>query len=528
MSLNSRSLRYAILVSIALPVAAYANQNFNGYYVGAGAGVNVTTSSNRNTSSFGLTSLAPVTSLSSISPYNNSRSIIGELELGYGRVLQNHYYLGLSGFIDFSNRGATNYLTIVKTGPAGSAVFRDSKSTAVELKDISGGIVFEPGYTLASHTLLLGVVGWERAQQEVSVNHSVSLSSNSAGQTISSSTNNLNGLRLGIGFLQHVTPSVALGVRYTHTSFARGDALATPVVTTTSLGGITGPFSYTAGKPDFDTQSVMLDLRYYLNASSDDVLSSKVYRNGLSGYYVTGRLGALIPDSSGTRTTIDDTYTDRGSIVNQPILTSSSPGQKDSPVAAIGVGMGKLLKNNLYLGVEGSLDWAQRNIDNHLSQGFRPTTASAGGQAPDVISHDLNVKFNNLEPAVDVKLGMLMPNNFLPYVRLGMAYNKVDYDMTDQLTYFNSTSARQTVSLSDSGSVGSTVHLRLGAGFEYQYSDHDTFGLSYIYTHYGKLNIDKTQTTTDVGGNTVTLSNTSSTTLKNNVLTIAYTHYFGE
>lgn len=525
MSMKSRVLRYAMLASMALPVAAYANANFNGYYVGAGAGINVTTSSNRNTSSFGLTSLAPVTSLSSISPHYNSRSILGELELGYGRTFPHRFYLGLSGFIDFSSRSATNYLNVERSG-GGAAVFSDLKSTAIGLNDVSGGISIEPGYTLAPNTLLLGVIGWERAQEEISVNHVVGLTSSSQGSTSASSQSRVNGLRLGLGFLQHVTSSVALGVRYTHTSFAKGDALATPVVNTTGAG-ITGPFSYTAGKPDVDTQSVMLGVRYYFNASNDSLIAKRDGA-GLNGCYVTGRIGALIPDTSGNRTYIDDTYTDRGAFSNQGVLTTSMPGQQDAAIATIGVGKGKVFANQAYVGIEGSLDWSRRDIDNSVSQGMRPTTVLVGGQAPDIINHQLNYKLNDVEPALDIKLGLLMPHHFLPYVRAGVAYNKVDYSISDQLTYFNGNGVRETVTLTDSGSVSSRAHLRLGAGFEYQYSDHDTFGLSYIYTHYGKVNVSQSQVSTDTAGNPVSLTNRTSATLKNNVLTIAYTHYFGQ
>lgn len=124
-------------------------------------------------------------------------------------------------------------------------------------------------------------------------------------------------------------------------------------------------------------------------------------------------------------------------------------------------------------------------------------------------------------------VGVLMPYHLLPYVRAGVAYNKIDYTVSDQLTYFDRFTTRETIGLNVNNDKGFKGNLRLGGGGEYQYSDINTFSLNYIHTYYGKFNIAKIQTTNDSANNLVTLSDTSSLTLRTNILSIGYTHYFG-
>lgn len=537
MAFTLRRLPQAIIFSIALPVAGYAgtsgdlknNSNFSGLYVGGGIGANSTTFSMNNQSSFGLTRIAPVTSTSQVSLDKNSRSLIGELELGYGYLMPNHLYFGVSGFLDFANRKSTHFLNVVKSAD-GAAIFQDLKSTSTALSNVSGGITVEPGFTLAPNTLLFGMIGWERVKEKMTADHFVSLQFNSQGNTVSSTQNNINGLKLGLGFLEQVTSSIAFGVRYVHTSFSKGDGLRTPVVNTTlaPFGIISGPFNYTIAPQNVDTQSVMVNLRYYWNGSDNQSKLSENNPQGLSGYYATGRLGTMIPNLSGENTTISNRYMDRGAVINQPLLTTSQPGQSDSPLVALGIGAGKVFENHAYLGIEGSLDWSKKNIDQTLSQGVRPTTVLIAGQPADMINHRLNLTLNDLEPAVDARIGVLLPYQFLPYLRVGAAFNKVNYGISDQLIYFNTNGTRQTVNLTASDNKGSRANLRIGGGIEYQYSENNSFSINYTHTNYGKFNITRTETTIDGAGNPVTLSDTSKIKLENNVLTIGYTHYFGK
>lgn len=269
-------------------------------------------------------------------------------------------------------------------------------------------------------------------------------------------------------------------------------------------------------------------MRYYWNAPHKQSLISSYDPNSLSGFYVTGRLGAMIPSLPGDNTYISDSYTGKSATINMPTLTASQPNQSNATDATLAMGAGKIFANHVYLGIEGIIEWSKKDINSFLNHDFRPTSVSINGQIPDQINHNLTLNMRNFEPAIDAKVGMLMPYHFLPYIRAGVAYNKVDYEVSDQLTYFNRNNSRETISLNFKDDKGFKGNLRLGAGIEYQYSENNTFSLNYIYTYYGKFNISKTQTTVDSANNLVTLSDMSRLTLKSNMLSIGYTHYFGQ
>lgn len=495
---------------------------YNGFFVGAGVGGNAFSSQIKNTSTFAITSLAPTSSPSKISAYDNRGTIIGTLEAGYGHLANNNIYLGVTGFLDFADRKTNHFLNMERLG---GATQRDKKSSSTSLASMTGGVTFDPGFLISPNTLFTTMLGWERADADVKGYQFVNVISSSHGEHHLSKKQSIDGLRLGVGFLEHATPALSFGVRYVYTNFSKG--LSTEKTTQLTGGALTGPFTYDVKSKNIASQSVMFNMRYYWGNSGAAPAPYTHDSNSLNGFYIAGQLGAMIPNMDEDTTTVTASYYDRGTNLNTANVTTSQPKQNDSPAVKVAIGKASIFKNQFHVALEGLLDWSDKDINSNLTQAFRPTAVSVSGQEPDSIKHKISASLNDVEPAIDLKLGFLLNRHLLPYLRVGAAINEVKYKVTNQLIYINDNNVSETFVSSGKDNKDLSAHLRLGAGMEYQHSHHDTFSLNYVYTNYGNYKVTTNENYTDTAGNPVTLSDSSRVSLKNNVLSIGYTHYFG-
>lgn len=511
------------LYFINIPLSALAKaspSNYNGFFVGAGMGANATSMHIKNSSIFKVTSTAATTANSEVSAYDNRGTLLAELEFGYGHAINDKFYFGLTGFLDAADRKTSYQLNLERTG---GATQHDNKSSSSSLSTVTGGIIFEPALFISSSTLFQTFIGWELANIELKGYQFVNLTPTDAAEHELSKTATLNSLRVGIGFQEQLTPSISFGVRYLYSGFIQDASIRK----TSELSGavLSGPFTFDVKTQNVSSQTVLLNLRYYFNNSQGKSQRYTHELSNLNGYYFTGNLGANIYNISGTQSHLSGSYSDNFS-VNEFTLISSQPKQQDTPAAALALGLSRIVNDNILIAFEGSIEWEDKDIVGNVTQEFRPGSVSNAGQLADRSTQKIAANLNNLEPSVDLKLGFIIAQRLLPYLRAGAAFNKVDYSTFDQLIYNNSNTDRETISISGHDNKSISPFLRLGAGVDYLFSSNGSFSLNYVYTSYGEYKINTNQNFTDSSGNPVSLMSNNRLSLRNNVLSIGYTHYF--
>lgn len=149
----------------------------------------------------------------------------GNLNLGIGWVLQDHYYLGAEIF------GGVSSAKIEENVSAFGFGFNHS----VRYK-YNYGIAFIPGVKISDSTMLYGRVGYIRG----SFRYSNSFAQNRFGRTFRQ-TSNRSGLQLGLGLETMVTNNVSAKLEYDYNRFSnvRNDNFVgsvRPVVDTVMLG----------------------------------------------------------------------------------------------------------------------------------------------------------------------------------------------------------------------------------------------------------------------------------------------------
>lgn len=213
--------------------------------------------------------------------------------------------------------------------------------------------------------------------------------------------------------MQQLSPALSVGLRYVDTNLLNEPSLAIPASNTTLAPAaiLNGPFSYTLKKQKITTQSVMATLRYRLGQQDNKIYLNNSSSTNLNGFYISTQLGAMYPALNNNNSHLYARYQDRGGITNLPEISLPITSQSNSPSVNIGLGFGKILVNNIYLGLEGALNWSKKNIKSGLYHEYRPITTLIAGQTPDSIRQKLNLDINNLEPSLSSKLGLLLPYN---------------------------------------------------------------------------------------------------------------------
>ena len=348
---------------------------------------------------------------------------------------------------------------------------------------------------------------------------------NVTGATTASTDKTVNGLRLGLGFEQQVKKAMMIGLRYVYTFYYNAPTLTTPV--TTATGNIGGPLSYALGEQKINTQAVIANLSYYIGESSDFKDTSNIVPDEFNGRFVGLKVGAVNPSISGNQP-ITASYTDDLGDVENIQISNTKPNDKALALFNFTIGYGQVFKNRYYLGLEGFVETSDNTIDAQLEHGFRPTDVGARGQGPDTVTHTENIKLWNPQPGGDIKVGVILYNRILNFFKVGLVLNKVKATTSDQLSYIDNSNpdVRTNLNLELNSNSSVKAHLRLGAGFDFQFSPHNAFSLEYDYTDYGTVGINGTTSAIDAAGNNATLTQNSALKLATNYLTIGYVHFF--
>lgn len=141
-----------LLLSLALSSTAFA-EPFNGFYVGAGVGgVKMNT---ENTVKQSLTTpLFSVTNTPAFSIDNHDSSWLGSLNLGYGKTINQTFYLGLDASAQFENLDTGFMNQYVNTDLNTSSYINGFNKLDNEL-----ALTFMPGFVIKQKTLVYGKIG---------------------------------------------------------------------------------------------------------------------------------------------------------------------------------------------------------------------------------------------------------------------------------------------------------------------------------------------------------------------------------
>jgi opacity protein-like surface antigen len=258
--------------------------SFEGVYVGAEGGIlnsfaNVDSSTSANyltTYSYSNFS-SPVPKIMSNKQKSklNSNFGAGALSIGYGKLLNNVFYVGGELSVDLSNR--KNSMTTTEYNATSGFVLADTgtlkTTTNAKLNFAELDIDFKPGITLFANTLAYGRIGVAFNKLTVDSISNLAIQDNVLDPFLSNSNNtlsasnskNITGLRLGFGAEHFVTPKLAAKFDYIYTWYGTVNVNGVGGVVNT-FDGLTNPtgFSnYTSAK--LSTQSVMAGLTYHFN-----------------------------------------------------------------------------------------------------------------------------------------------------------------------------------------------------------------------------------------------------------------------
>jgi opacity protein-like surface antigen len=148
-------------------------------------------------------------------------------------------------------------------------------------------------------------------------------------------------------------------------------------------------------------------------------------------------------------------------------------------------------------------------------------------------SANTTAQLNNIEYGIDLRPGILLTPDTLFYGRIGTAFNELSFDSDASTTimffapFFDPETLNLALPLSASKNRAA---LRLGAGIEQFISQHFSIRADYIYTYYGKINLNGStstnMTSTNDGPGVFTLTNDSSVKVANNSVMLGLSYYF--
>jgi outer membrane immunogenic protein len=170
----------------------------------------------------------------------------GQINLGYGGVFQDHYYLGAEIFGEVSNVkakfgegvvGVTNVTspTGVVTTNAAAVGFDGTVKLRYEY-----GIALIPGVKVSDSTMLYGRIGWVRGKFRANVNPFVVSASTGIIPSVNvlnlESNHTSNGLQLGIGLETMVTNNCSVKVEYDWDRYSNTFGISHPTVDKALVG----------------------------------------------------------------------------------------------------------------------------------------------------------------------------------------------------------------------------------------------------------------------------------------------------
>lgn len=244
-------------------------QTFDGFYFGGGIGgsqsaVDVKQNIEVNGILFNTISIFDIAKNNDVNSTDNS--FLGGLNLGFGHVFSQRWYLGIEGDVLWQNL-ATDVVAPTQQPDGSISIIEKTK---VDLSNqFSAALV--PGIVFNTNTLLYAKVG--AAWGNFDVKNSVSYSQVIQPTVTLSSSNRVSdsgyesGLLLGLGMEHYLSQNISIKLEYTHVNYGSihdNDPITSAINNTDPNNvPITGSISDSA-KVSASTNSVMFGLTYHL------------------------------------------------------------------------------------------------------------------------------------------------------------------------------------------------------------------------------------------------------------------------
>lgn len=183
----------------------------------------------------------------------NKNSWLGSLAAGYGKTWQ-RFYGGVEAFINVNKVQFRDILSDQTNSISGTSTIFSQHST-IQLHPVQYGFDLRPGFLITPKTLFYGRLGLSEAS--MTLRSSFKDSANNVSGTIPAKSENLNGLRLGLGLSQAITEHWQVSADYIFTTYGSVATSNTQVITSAQT------FEYlTALKARLYTNALMLGATY--------------------------------------------------------------------------------------------------------------------------------------------------------------------------------------------------------------------------------------------------------------------------
>lgn len=496
--LSKKALILALSNLFVMPVMASPFDGFNIEVLGGTAILQAKTHVQTETPAAQLTLPPPFpTFLTEIFNHRDTLSTdygIGELRLGYGRVLCNScFFIGGDIFGNYSQPEFDSHHSYTQL-PLDVFPHRATIETArIKLNSFEYGIDLKPGYLLTSKTLLVGRIG--AAFNKIKIHDSSEVLFPNDDFDVFNFANkeeNKTGLLLGLGLEQYICHGFSLNLDYTYTDYGHVsvDQVSDITVIVRPAGFVDVPGGVIQHVDTrIHTNKIMLGLNYHFQpciTQSYDCCGNycvPVFR----GFYIGLSAGDL-----NTRANING---DTAFIIvtggDADGFNHNADIGHDSFIGEVAVGYG-LQFNRFYLGAQAFFNEADRHMTSNKDYTNGLVASPIDPNQPELLQFPTNynnisaIHMSNGEYGADIMPGFLLTPCTLATLRVGAAINNVElrsfnhYDNVPDIGFFVENDLETIKSRHEKG-------LRLGLGLRQMICGGLSVTADYIYTDYGRI-----------------------------------------
>jgi opacity protein-like surface antigen len=217
---------------------------------------------------------------------------------------------------------------------------------------------------------------------------------------------------------------------------------------------------------------------------------ASAYNPAFNGFY-GGIMGGVLQTNATISSNVTSAY--QNFYLTAPDFSTLATYQKHvnlfnhNGIGTLDVGFGHFFGDSKYYwGVEIFGNWANRKVKLH---NFAYHDQPNDDQDNEAIVTSTAAKLQNAEYGADFKPGYQIDTNTLLYARLGVAFNRITNDTTNDFIFVNTRTTpnlRFPSSLNTYNKQETTSALRLGLGVEHLITNKVAVTADYVYTYYGR------------------------------------------
>lgn len=277
------------------------------------------------------------------------------------------------------------------------------------------------------------------------------------------------------------------------------------------------------------TISIKLFIFLIVGAGAE-VASAATHKNVFNSYYVGASLGESITmATSNVSNAVAFFYpTSNVGVVTVP-LNASLDLHNNALIASIFFGAGHAW-GLFYLGGETFLNYSQYNRSNTIHNG--DSFFSTSMQETETLTTTTSMNLNDWQYGLDLRTGVVWRNTTLFFATIGMALTQFNLiSNTSATETFSSNVGNDNLQATFNQSANrSTIGLRLGLGLEQAINSRLRYRVSYVYTTYGKVNVNASNSTAidsvNFGHGQAVITNNSDVSLANQSILVGIIYGF--